>query len=70
MEALDIHGKVRTRSLSILPTDSAAAATAIATGYKVQNGEIGMHGKQTYENIFEIAKKKAKSWVCNNKRCM
>lgn len=60
MEALDIHGKVRTRSLSILPTDSAAAATAIATGYKVQNGEIGMHGKQTYENIFEIAKKKGK----------
>ncbi|HHX49097.1 MAG TPA: alkaline phosphatase [Clostridiales bacterium] len=60
MEKLDVHGQIRTRSLSIAPTDSAAAATALATGYKVKNGEIGMTGKKTYENIFEFAKQKGK----------
>lgn len=60
MESLDIHGSVRTRSLSLTPTDSAASATALATGSKVRNREIGVRGKKNYENIFEIAKKKGK----------
>ncbi len=37
-------------------TDSAAAATALATGYKTLNGYIGMdEGKQSRQNIRELA---------------
>lgn len=56
MNSLDIHGKIRTRSLDMWPTDSAAAGTAIATGKKVRNGHIGMSATKSYKNIFEYAK--------------
>lgn len=40
-------------------TDSAAGATAIATGQKTNNGAIGVDtAKQPVENIFEIVRKK------------
>ena len=41
-------------------TDSAAAATALATGQKVNNGEIGRHQAQDIENLMEIAIKQGK----------
>ena len=36
-------------------TDSAAAATAMATGQKVNNGEVGYHNSQEIKNIMEYA---------------
>ena len=47
---------VDTSSKSLFTTDSAAAATALATGYNVKNGKIGMDGNKTLTNIMEIAK--------------
>lgn len=41
-------------------TDSAAAATALATGQKVNNGEVGRHQYNDLENIMEIASKAGK----------
>lgn len=51
---------VDTSSKSIGSTDSAAAATAMATGYNVSNGKIGMDGKKTLTNIIEIAEQNNK----------
>ena len=57
---------VTTYSLNQEITDSAAAATALATGHKVYNYEVGMHkvyGEEEgvkYENIMEVAQKYGK----------
>jgi alkaline phosphatase len=42
MELLPVHGRVRTDPAVDSPTDSAAAATAMATGRKVANGVISL----------------------------
>jgi len=61
------HARVYTGSLSTLiaanvPTDSAAAATAIATGEKTMNGFIGMDDMEIeFENIMKFAKDKGKA---------
>jgi len=50
-------GSVLTQSLSGI-TDSAAAATALSTGYKTQNGRVGLDQTGTKrENMCELAKK-------------
>ena len=51
---------VNTSSKSIGTTDSAAAATAMATGVNVYNKRIGMNGSKTLTNIMEIAISKNK----------
>ena len=51
---------VNTSSKSIGTTDSAAAATAMATGVNVANRKIGMDGNSILENIMEIATKYGK----------
>lgn len=52
-------GLINTCSADNLVTDSAAGATAYATGYRTNNGKLGIDpsGKKL-ENIVEIAKKK------------
>jgi len=51
-------GLIMTRSSDASITDSAAAATAFATGKKTYNGAISMNSKGgSLETIFEIAKK-------------
>lgn len=50
-------GYVTTFSQAIFsPTDSAAAATALATGTKVKNGEVSTHNQNAIETITEYAK--------------
>lgn len=57
-------GKARTRSLTVINggdqwTDSAAAATALATGYKTLNGKVGVDkDNKTLKNIRELADEK------------
>jgi len=52
------QGTMTTNSATVgWPTDSAAAATALATGVKVENGNVG----NTNKNISEIAKEQGKS---------
>lgn len=57
-------GEAVTRSLSVIEgkegyTDSAAAATALATGYKTYNGRVGVgKNKETLQNIRELADSK------------
>ena len=51
---------VTTRSLDSTVTDSAAAATALATGRKVNNYEVGQHLGEDIENIMEIARASGK----------
>lgn len=46
---------VNTNSLTSGPTDSAAAATALATGISVLNGQVGHNGVDYLKNIMEIA---------------
>lgn len=46
---------IDTNSLSIGPTDSAAAATALATGVSVKNGRISHDGTNSLKNIMEYA---------------
>ena len=54
-------GQVRTNSLSGI-TDSAAAGTAMASGYKTQNGSIGRNGEnQDVPNITEFAAEQGKA---------
>ena len=62
MERLEHSGYVSTFSLQSLITDSAAAATAMATGHKTVNGVIGqsVHGEE-YKTILEIARDMGKS---------
>lgn len=51
----DYISSVNTSSKSIIATDSAAAATAMATGVNVYNKKIGMDGSKTLTNIMELA---------------
>ncbi len=57
-------GEAVTRSLSVIEkkedyTDSAAAATALATGYKTYNGRVGVGAnKEKLQNIRELADSK------------
>lgn len=57
-------GKARTRSLSVIEgkegyTDSAAAATALATGYKTYNSRVGVDkNANNLKNIRELADEK------------
>ncbi len=56
MEQLPVQGQIRTASLSGL-TDSAAAATAMATGVKTRNRRVGVDGRgDRLETIVELAK--------------
>lgn len=48
-------GSVNTNSLSSGPTDSAAAATAIATGVSVMNGQISQNDTGYLKHIMEVA---------------
>ena len=47
------EGEVTTYSLNALPTDSAAAATALATGSKTRNGQIGQLNGEAFESTSE-----------------
>ena len=59
MERLPVTGLVRTHSIDSCVTDSAAAATALASGVKTKNGMIGMTPDgQKYGTILEAAKGK------------
>ena len=54
-------GQVRTNSLSGI-TDSAAAGTALATGYKTNNGSVGRNSEnKDVPNITEFAAEKGKA---------
>ncbi len=58
-EQLEHIGYQRTFSKNSAITDSAAAASAMATGYKVNNGELSLDtvNNLNYETILELAKK-------------
>ena len=56
----DRQGSVATKSKNKAVTDSAAAATAMATGNKVNNGEIAYHNGKNLTTIAELAKKAGK----------
>ncbi|MBE1573443.1 alkaline phosphatase [Amycolatopsis roodepoortensis] len=64
MDGLAVTGLVRTSSADPgeIVTDSAAAATALATGHKTRNGAVGVdaHGRPL-ETILERAKRAGKS---------
>ena len=45
---------VNTNSLTTGPTDSAAAATALATGISVKNGQISHNGADQIKSIMEM----------------
>lgn len=54
-------GEVTTRSANSEVTDSAASATALATGVKTNNGYVGMDAEgNKLENLMEISKKYGK----------
>lgn len=65
-EQMPNKGKTSTYSYTVLPlllataTDSAAVATALATGYKTENGFIGVSPdtKKTLKNVRELAYEK------------
>ncbi len=61
-ERMPIIGLMRTHSHNALVTDSAAAGTALATGFKTDNGVIGMSPdkKKEYMTILEAARDKGK----------
>lgn len=64
LDKLPVAGMVRTTSVDPdeVVTDSAASATALATGHKTNNGVIGMDPKgRPAETILELAKKAGKS---------
>ncbi|GAB3931081.1 alkaline phosphatase [Kribbella albertanoniae] len=64
LDKLPIAGMVRTTSVDPheVVTDSAASATALATGHKTNNGVIGLDPKgRPVETILELAKKAGKS---------
>lgn len=53
----DYSGYITTFSYNVFgPTDSAAAATALATGYKTDNGNIGQYRGKELTSTTEIAK--------------
>ena len=49
------RGSIATRSADNLITDSAAGATALATGHKVNNGEVAYHNGENLTSISELA---------------
>jgi alkaline phosphatase len=62
MDRLPFNGRVRTASADDPVTDSAAAATAMATGIKTNNGVIGMDTElQSLPTILELAKAQGKA---------
>jgi len=58
MDALPVHGAIRTTPHGGGVTDSAAGGTALATGYKTANGVIAMDPAKArpYRTLAEIAK--------------
>lgn len=56
MERFAVIGEVMTRSLTPGATDSAAAATAMATGVKTYNGRISYKDGKNLETVAELAK--------------
>ncbi|MFA6173982.1 MAG: alkaline phosphatase [Kiritimatiellales bacterium] len=62
MERCPVTGLVTTWSANALVTDSAAAATALATGVKTRNGALGVAPDGTpLKNVTEYAEEKGKS---------
>ncbi len=62
MDTLQIRGEVRTASAGGAITDSAASATAMATGHKTRNGVIGLDPDLNHlSNIIEAARAKGKA---------
>ena len=63
MNTLPVIGMYKTDSLNSIVTDSAAAATAMATGYKTDSSVVSMDawGEIAYETIAEAAKRLGKS---------
>ncbi len=56
METLPYQGRIRSSSLSGI-TDSAAAATTYASGYKTYNSRLGLDGDgEEVENLVEVAR--------------
>lgn len=61
MNALTVQGYTTTFSADSLITDSAAAATAIATGHKTYSGAVGVDkDKKPVESVAELAHKTGK----------
>lgn len=61
MDDMPIHGLIQTHSLDNPITDSAAAATAMASGVKTYNGVIGLDAKlKPVTTVLENAKRKGK----------
>lgn len=61
LERIPHHGLCTTRSASHKVTDSAASATALATGVKTANGYVGMLKDGTaLQNLSEIAREQGK----------
>lgn len=59
MRSLGADGFVTTFSNNVgIPTDSAAAGSALATGQKFNNGEVARHGGNNVKSIAEYAKEK------------
>ncbi|MDR2046664.1 MAG: alkaline phosphatase [Clostridiales bacterium] len=63
VKSMDYHGTVATRSVNFEPTDSAAAATAIASGTKVLNQSLNydIFGR-ALTNIGELSKNAGKKY--------
>ena len=63
MNYLPLRAFQNTYSASNQVTDSAAGATALATGYKTTNGVVGKDegGVKNYKNVLELASEKGKS---------
>ena len=58
MTLFPVHGEVTTHSLDSGATDSAAAATALATGYKASSGVLSMNPEsgETYKTVAQFAR--------------
>jgi alkaline phosphatase len=62
LERFSVMGLVTTHSANRLITESAAAATALATGYKTNNRAISVSvDKEPLKTLFEYAKEQGKS---------
>ena len=62
LERFSVMGLVTTHSAEHLVTESAAAATALATGYKTNNRAISVSvDRQPLKTLFEYAKERGKS---------
>jgi len=62
LEKMPVSGLVTTHSVDKLITDSAAGATAMATGYKTRNGVVGMSPDSIiFKTVLEAVKELGKS---------